>query len=200
MKNPPSLDSLITALRVLPGVGPKSAQRMAYHLMQRDTAGADRLARAIDHARSHLKHCARCNTFSESELCGVCADPQRRQDLLCIVEMPADEMMIEQTRSYDGLYFVLMGRVSPLDGLTARDLPLEQLARRALDGTVSEVVLATNFTAEGEATAHVLHTWLKARGLTLTRSARGLPGGGELEYVDPGTLAQALYERRGIKD
>ena len=198
MKTPASLESLITALRVLPGVGPKTAQRMAYHLMQRDPGGADRLARAIDHARSHLKHCARCNTFSETELCALCADDQRRQDVLCVVEMPADALMIEQTHIYDGLYFVLMGKVSPLVGLTARDIPLEQLARRALDGTVNEVILATNFTAEGEATAHVLATLFKDRGLSVSRIARGLPVGGELEHVDAGTLAQALYERRRL--
>lgn len=198
MKNPPSLDQLISALRVLPGVGPKSAQRMAYHLLQRDKPGAEKLARALEHALSHIGHCQRCNTFSETPLCALCADPARRQDQLCVVEMPANMLTLEHTQSYDGLYFVLMGRLSPLDGVGPRDLPLEKLAHRALDGAVREVILATNFTAEGETTAHALSELLKGHGLTLTRMARGLPVGGELEHTDPGTLAQALFERRGV--
>ena len=198
MKTPPSLDSLISALRVLPGVGPKSAQRMAYHLMQRDLAGAERLARAIDHARNNLRHCARCNTFSETDTCGLCVDPARRQDLLCVVEMPADALMMEQARCFDGLYFVLMGRISPLEGQVARDIPLERLLTRVVNGGVTEVVIATNFTAEGEATAHVIQTLLKDRSIKISRIARGLPLGGELEHVDAGTLAQALYERREV--
>lgn len=196
MKNPPSLDQLISALRVLPGVGPKSAQRMAYHLLQRDKPGAEKLARALEHALSHIGHCQRCNTFSETPLCALCADPARRQDQLCVVEMPADMLTLEHTQSYDGLYFVLMGRLSPLDGVGPRDLPLEKLAHRALDGAVREVILATNFTAEGETTAHVIGEALKARGLVVTRLARGVPVGSELEYVDLGTIAHALADRR----
>ncbi|MDN0084557.1 recombination mediator RecR [Crenobacter sp. SG2305] len=198
MKNPPSLDQLISALKVLPGVGPKSAQRMAYHLLQRDKAGAEKLARALDRALTQLTHCERCNTFSETTLCNVCADGKRRQDTLMVVEMPADLANIEQSQCYDGLYFVLMGRVSPMEGIGTNDIALAKLMTRALDGTVEEVIVATNFTAEGEATAHVIGELLKGKGVKLTRIARGLPVGGELEYVDLGTLAQAVYERRGL--
>ncbi|RXZ42531.1 recombination mediator RecR [Crenobacter cavernae] len=198
MKNPPSLDSLIAALKVLPGVGPKSAQRMAFHLLQRDKGGAEKLARALDRALVNLTHCERCNTFSETPICNLCADEERRQDVLCVVEMPADLLMLEQAQCFDGLYFVLMGRISPLDGVGPRDVALEKLFHRALDGTVEEVIIATNFTAEGEATAHVVSELLKNRGLKLSRIARGMPVGGELEYVDPGTLAQAVFERRGV--
>ena len=196
MKNPPSLDQLIAALKVLPGVGPKSAQRMAFHLLQREQAGAERLARALDRALTNLVHCERCNTFSETPLCNLCADSERRQDLLCVVEMPADLLMLEQARCYDGLYFVLMGRISPLDGIGPREANLDKLLVRAQDGVLEEVSLATNFTAEGEVTAHMISEMLKQRGLKVSRIARGMPVGGELEHVDPGTLAQALYERR----
>lgn len=196
MKNPPSLDQLIAALKVLPGVGPKSAQRMAFHLLQREQAGAERLARALDRALATLTHCERCNTFSETPVCNLCADPARKQNQLCVVEMPADLLMLEQARCYDGLYFVLMGRVSPLEGIGPREANLDQLLARALDGQVEEVILATNFTAEGEVTAHLIGEMLKQRGLKVSRIARGMPVGGELEHVDPGTLAQALYERR----
>jgi len=196
MKNPPSLDQLIAALKVLPGVGPKSAQRMAFHLLQREQAGAERLARALDRALTNLVHCERCNTFSETPLCNLCADSERRQDLLCVVEMPADLLMLEQARCYDGLYFVLMGRISPLDGIGPREANLDKLLVRAQDGVLEEVILATNFTAEGEVTAHMISEMLKQRGLKVSRIARGMPVGGELEHVDPGTLAQALYERR----
>lgn len=198
MKTPPALEQLIAALRVLPGVGPKSAQRMAYHLLQRDQAGAARLAQSLRHALDHLLHCQSCNTFSETEICSLCADSSRRQDRLCVVEMPADMAVMEATRCYDGLYFVLMGRVSPLDGQGAAALPLEALLQRALNGQVQELILATNFTAEGEATAHVIAEILKETPLQLTRMARGLPSGGELEFVDAGTLAQAFYERRVV--
>lgn len=198
MKNPPSLDQLIAALKVLPGVGPKSAQRMAFHLLQKDRGGADKLARALDHALMNLRHCERCHTFSETPLCNVCADAERRQDLLCVVEMPADLLMLEQTRCYDGLYFVLMGRLSPMDGVGPKDIDLERLVARATDGKVEEVIIATNFTAEGEVTAHLISEMLKAQGLRVSRIARGMPVGGELENVDPGTLAQAMYERRNV--
>jgi len=196
MKNPPSLDQLIAALKVLPGVGPKSAQRMAFHLLQRDQAGAERLARALNHALTNLLYCERCNTFSETPLCNLCADDKRKQNQLCVVEMPTDLLMLEQAQCYDGLYFVLMGRISPLDGLGPREANLDKLLLRAQDGLVDEVILATNFTAEGEVTAHMIGEMLKQRGIKVSRIARGMPVGGELENIDPGTLAQALYERR----
>ncbi|CUA84549.1 MULTISPECIES: recombination mediator RecR [Gulbenkiania] len=198
MKNPPSLDQLIAALKVLPGVGPKSAQRMAFHLLQRDQAGALKLARAIGQALENLQHCERCNTFSETALCNLCADASRRQDQLCVVEMPADLMTMEQAQCFEGLYFVLMGRVSPMDGIGPRDVHLDRLLNRALDGQVEEVILATNFTAEGELTANMITELLRSRGLRVSRIARGMPVGGEVEYVDLGTLAQSLYERRTL--
>ncbi|MBS0511279.1 MAG: recombination protein RecR [Proteobacteria bacterium] len=195
---PSSLDELIEALRCLPGVGPKSAQRMAYHLLQRDQRGAGRLARALSHALEVLRHCERCNTFTESEICERCANPRRDASLLCIVEMPADLAMIEQTQSYNGLYYVLMGRLSPLDGVGPRELKLDKLIARANDPAVAEVILATNFTNEGEATAHTIATLLSARGVKVSRLSRGVPVGGELEHTDTGTIAQALVERRSV--
>ncbi|MCK9258327.1 MAG: recombination mediator RecR [Azoarcus sp.] len=195
---PSSLDELIDALRCLPGVGPKSAQRMAYHLLQRDQRGAGRLARAMGHALEVLRHCDRCNTFTEDAVCQRCASPRRDASLLCVVEMPADLAMIEQTQSYNGLYYVLMGRLSPLDGVGPRELKLDKLLARAGDGSVREVILATNFTNEGEATAHTLASLLSARGLSVSRLSRGVPVGGELEHTDIGTIAQALVERRGL--
>jgi recombination protein RecR len=196
MDTPASLDELIQAFRCLPGVGPKSAQRMAYHLLQRDHAGAERLARALGLALERIRHCARCNTFSEAEVCGLCASPRRDPSILCVVESPADLLMMEQTQSYGGLYFVLMGRLSPLDGIGPREIHLDRLLKRATDGVVREVILATNFTVEGEATAHYVSEMLSDKGIRVTRIARGLPVGGELEHVDAGTLAQALIERR----
>ncbi|NTV09776.1 MAG: recombination protein RecR [Zoogloea sp.] len=193
---PSSLDELIAALRCLPGVGPKSAQRMAYHLLQRDQKGADRLARALGHALAVLRHCARCNTFCEEEVCARCANPRRDASLLCVVEMPADLAMLEQTQAYSGLYYVLMGRISPLDGIGPRELKLDKLLQRATDGEVREVILATNFTNEGETTAHMIAELLGARGLKVSRLSRGLPVGGEIEHTDTGTIAQALLERR----
>ncbi|HEX8788759.1 MAG TPA: recombination mediator RecR [Telluria sp.] len=191
-----SLDFLTEALRRLPGVGPKSAQRMAYHLLQHDREGAAMLSRALYQAVEAVHHCAMCNTFSETEVCELCSDPERDHALLCVVETPADQMMIEQTLTYKGLYFILMGRLSPLDGIGPRDLHLEKLVARAANGEVQEVVLATNFTNEGEATAHYISEMLKARGLKVSRLARGVPVGGELEYVDAGTIARAMLDRR----
>ena len=187
---------MIAALRCLPGIGPKSAQRLAYHLLQRDRSGAQRLGEAVLHALQAVRHCQRCNTFTEGELCERCASPRRDPSLLCVVETPVDMNMMEQTLSYQGLYYVLMGRISPLDGIGARELGLERLLARALDGVVKEVILATNYTNEGEATAHYIAAMLRPRGIGVTRIARGVPVGGELEYVDAGTLAQALRERR----
>ncbi|WP_085315335.1 recombination mediator RecR [Derxia lacustris] len=198
----PTLAALVEALRVLPGVGPRSAQRMAYHLLQHDHEGAARIARGIDAALAAVRHCALCHTFTEDEICETCASPERDRSQLCIVEAPADQSAIEQTRSYHGLYFVLLGRLSPLDGIGPNDLQLAQLIDRATDGTVTEVVLATSFTNEGEATAHYIGALLKARAaekglaLRVSRLARGVPVGAELEYVDLGTIAQALVDRR----
>jgi len=196
MLNPFALEGLIEALRCLPGVGPKSAQRMAYHLLQRDRKGALRLSEALQHALQAIRHCQRCNTFTELEVCMRCASPKRDASVLCVVETPVDMNMMEQTHAYQGLYYVLMGRISPLDGAGPRELGLERLLARACDGVVREVILATNYTNEGEATAHYIATMLAPHGLSVTRIARGVPVGGELEYVDAGTLAQALRERR----
>ncbi|MEW5789662.1 MAG: recombination mediator RecR [Pseudomonadota bacterium] len=195
---PASLGALIDSLRVLPGVGPKSAARMAYHLLQRDRNGAARLAMALSGALEKLRHCQRCNNFSETDVCETCASPRRDPRQLCVVEMPADLNRLEETQAYKGLYFVLMGRLSPLDGIGPREIGLERLIERARDGETEEVILATNFTAEGEATAHYAGELLKARGLKVTRIARGLPAGGELEHVDGMTIAQALLDRRAV--
>jgi recombination protein RecR len=196
LKNPSSLDFLTEALRRLPGVGPKSAQRMAYHLMQHDREGAALMARALSQAVERVHHCARCNTFTENEICETCLDTERDATQLCVVETPGDQLMIEQTLTFKGLYFVLMGRLSPLDGIGPKDLHLDKLIARATDGVVTEVVLATNFTNEGEATAHYISETLKTRGLKVSRLARGVPVGGELEYVDAGTIARAMLDRR----
>jgi len=198
MAVPSSLENLVEALRCLPGVGPKSAQRMAYHLLQRDQAGALRLAGALGDAVGRLRHCDRCNNFTESSVCDLCASTRRDETTLAVVESPADLVMIEQTHSYNGLYFVLMGRLSPLDGVGPKEIHLDRLIKRATDGVVREVVIATNFTVEGEATAHYIGEVLRSRGLRVSRIARGLPVGGELEHVDSGTIAQALVERREL--
>ena len=198
MRPQSSLEALIQALRCLPGVGPKSAQRMAYHLLQRDQDGARRLADSMKNAVEHVRHCNMCNTFTEAEICEICASLRRVKSLLCVVETPGDLLMMEQTQMYRGLYFVLMGRLSPLDGIGPKDIHLESLIRRASDGIVKEVILATNFTVEGEATAHYIGELLGEQGLKVSRIARGLPVGGELEHVDAGTLAQAFIERRAV--
>ena len=198
MTLPGPLGALIDALRVLPGVGPKSAARMAYHLLQRDRNGAARLSLALTNALDRLHHCERCNNFSEAPVCEICASPRRDTRQLCVVEMPADLNRLEETHAYKGLYFVLMGRLSPLDGIGPKEIGLERLIERARDGVTEEVILATNFTAEGEATAHYAGELLKARGLRVTRIARGLPAGGELEHVDGMTIAQALLDRRAV--
>lgn len=195
-KTPSRLDDLVDGLRRLPGVGPKSAQRIAYHLLQHDREGAAQLGAALTRAVESIRHCALCNTFTENELCDVCSSDRRDRALLCVVETPGDQLMIEQTLTYRGLYFVLMGRLSPLDGIGPKEIHLDRLLRRAVDGFVKEVILATNFTNEGEATAHTIGEMLKSRGLAVTRLARGVPVGGELEYVDVGTIAQAVLDRR----
>ena len=196
MKQPTSLDLLTDALRRLPGIGPKSAQRIAYHMLQHDREGALRLGHALCHAVENIHHCAQCNTFTEDEVCDTCLDTRRDPTLLCVAETPADQLMIEQTLTYKGLYFVLMGSLSPLDGIGPKEIHLDKLIARATDGVVAEVVLATNFTNEGEATAHVISEMLKARGLKVSRLARGVPVGAELEYVDAGTIARAMLDRK----
>jgi recombination protein RecR len=198
VKNPPALEHLIESLRCLPGVGPKSALRMAYYLLQRDRKGANGLANALSDALETVGHCQLCNNFSEQPTCPICASEKRNATLLCIVEMPTDVMMLEQTQSYDGLYFVLMGRLSPLDGVGPKEINLDKLIKRAQNGIVKEVILATNYTVEGEATAHYIIELLKAREIKVSRIARGLPMGGEIEYIDSGTLAQAIVERKHI--
>ena len=203
-----ALDGLTQALRKLPGVGAKSAARMAFHLLQHDKPGALQIARALEHAVASIRHCSLCNTLTEQEVCATCASPQRDRSKLCVVETPADQAALERTLAYKGLYFVLMGKLSPLDGIGPRDIGLQKLFDRVVpkdaagqalppqEREVQEVILATNFTAEGEATAHVIGQALKSRGAQVTRLARGVPVGSELEYVDLGTIAHALVDRR----
>ncbi|MFO1266532.1 MAG: recombination mediator RecR [Rubrivivax sp.] len=190
-----ALEALVEALRRLPGVGVKSAQRMAYHLLQHDRPAAQSLAAALTHAVAVVRHCARCQTFTEGDLCATCADPKRDARLLAVVETPADQAALERSGSYKGQYFVLMGRLSPLDGVGTAEIGAERLLERASDGIVEEVVLATGFTAEGELTAQALAAALKARGLKVTRLARGVPAGSDLEYVDLSTIAYAVHDR-----
>jgi recombination protein RecR len=203
-----ALEGLTQALRKLPGVGAKSAARMAFHLLQHDKPGALQIARAMEHAVNSIKHCTLCNTLTELEVCATCANLQRDRSKLCVVETPADQAALERTRAYRGLYFVLMGKLSPLDGIGPNDIGLQILFDRVVpkdargeplapeSREVQEVILATNFTAEGEATAHVISQALKSRGVQVTRLARGVPVGSELEYVDLGTIAHALVDRR----
>lgn len=192
----PALERLIESLRRLPGVGIKSAQRMAFHLLQHDRAGAQQLSAALAGAVQQIGHCQRCHTFTEATVCAICLDPQRDAHQLCVVETPADQAALERSGSYRGLYFVLMGRISPLDGIGVGEIGVEELIERASDGVVSEVILATGFSAEGEATAHAVSELLRARGLKVTRLARGVPAGSEIEYVDLGTIAHAFVDRR----
>lgn len=198
MKNPPALEQLIDGLRCLPGVGPKSALRMAYYLLQRDRKGAAKLGQSLENALQVLGHCTLCNNFSEASICPVCESERRDATQLCVVEMPTDLMMLEQTQSYTGMYFVLMGKLSPLDGIGPKEINLDKLIKRAQDGLVKEVILATNYTVEGEATAHYISELLKTRNIAVSRIARGLPMGGEIEYVDSGTLSMSLMGRRPI--
>jgi recombination protein RecR len=199
VKNPPALEQLIDGLRCLPGVGPKSA----YYLLQRDRNGAAKLGNSLENALQMLGHCASCNNFSETPICQLCESENRefeKRDVtqLCVVEMPTDLMMMEQTHSYKGMYFVLMGRLSPLDGIGPKEINLDKLIRRAQNGVVKEVILATNYTVEGEATAHYISELLKTRNVAVSRIARGLPMGGEIEYVDSGTLSMALLGRKQL--
>lgn len=198
MSSSPAIESLKQALRRLPGVGPKSAQRMAFHLLERDRDGARQIAESIQTALERVGHCQRCNDFSEQETCLLCGSPRRDHSLLCVVESPADLASIEQSNAYQGLYFVLMGRLSPLDGVGPEDIGLHRLEELLSTGDVQEVILATNLTVEGEATAHYIGELARARGIRTTRIAYGVPVGGELEYTDRGTLARALTGRREI--
>lgn len=190
------LDELVDSLCQLPGVGERSARRMAYHLLQYDQAGGLRLATALERALTDLRHCRLCNSFSIDEVCSTCRDETRDRSVLCVVETPVDQNMIESTRSYQGLYYVLMGKLQPIQGVGATDLGLQRLIDRVQDGQVKEVILATNYTTEGETTAHYLSELLRARDIKVTRLARGVPAGSELEYVDAGTIAWALMERK----
>ncbi len=191
-----ALATLVQALKGLPGVGIKSAQRMAFQLLQNDRTTARQLASALQNAVDKVRHCDGCHTFTEAEFCDTCLDPTRDRSQLCVIETPADQSAIERTGTYRGLYFVLMGKLSPLDGVGPHDIGLGKLKKRVTDGTLSEVILATNFTAEGEVTAHVISEMIRQQGLKVTRLARGVPAGSELEYVDLGTIAHALVDRR----
>ena len=199
MLYPPSLTHLIDALRILPGVGPKSAQRMAFHLLERNRTGAQALANALESATRDIGQCQRCRMFADAEFCPVCASTARDRSLLCVVESPADVVAVEQSASYRGLYFVLMGHLSPLDGIGPDELGLGQLERILLDGEITEVILATNPTVEGEATAHYIAQMATRHQIKPSRIAHGVPVGGELEYVDGGTLAHALAGRHALR-
>jgi recombination protein RecR len=198
MKHSPALAALIDALRTLPGVGPKGAQRMAFHLLQDARPGAHALARTLSQALERVGRCGRCRMLTEGPLCPICAQPQRDAATLCIVESPADVVAIEQSGGYRGRYFVLLGHLSPLDGVGPAELGVPELARQLDEGMIREVILATNPTVEGEATAHFLSELVRARGITASRIAHGVPMGGELEYVDGGTLAHALAGRQAL--
>ncbi|MFO0511162.1 MAG: recombination mediator RecR [Gammaproteobacteria bacterium] len=198
MKHSPAVARLIDALRTLPGVGPKTAQRMAFHLLQDGREGARRLAEGLENALANVTRCRQCRMFTESELCAICAAPQRDASLLCVVESPADVVAVEQSGGYRGRYFVLMGHLSPLDGIGPEQLGVGLLETLLEDGAVQEVILATNPTVEGEATAHFLSELARSRGVRATRIAHGVPIGGELEYIDGGTLAHALAGRHTL--
>lgn len=191
----PLIQQLINALRRLPGVGPKSAQRMAFHLLERDKEGGRQISRVLDEAIEKVGHCQRCRTLCEESLCRLCDNPVRDHSLLCIVETPVDVLAVEQTGSYRGVYFVLMGHLSPLDGIGPEDIGIELLHFRLKENQIQEVILATNPTVEGEATAHYLAETIKEYGIKVTRIAHGVPFGGELEYIDGGTLTRALVAR-----
>jgi recombination protein RecR len=194
----PLLAELIQALRCLPGVGAKSAQRMAFHLLERDRDGARRLAGKLTAAMEQIGNCSQCRTFSEQSVCGLCVGSSRDRQLLCIVETPVDQLAVEQATGYRGLYFVLLGRLSPLDGIGPKELGLDQLAARLAEGEIHEMIIATNPTVEGEATAHVVAQLARQAGVRATRLAHGVPLGGELEFIDRGTLAHAFGSRQNL--
>lgn len=193
-----ALSHLISAFKTLPNVGAKTAERLAFHVLERDRLGAEQLAHALLDALARVRHCARCHTFCEGELCAVCADEGRDVRRLCVVEMPADVVSFEKTRCYDGYYFVLMGALSPLSGVGLEVFPSAALCDRVRSGGVLELIIATNYTAEGEATAHFIRQLFKDDDILITRIARGLPVGGEVALIDTGTLAQAFYERKPL--
>jgi len=192
------VQELIDALRCLPGVGPKSAQRMAFHLLERDRNGGSNLGAVLQRAMQEVGHCASCRTLTEEPVCALCRNPQRDVSLLCVVETPAEMAAIEQATGFSGRYFVLHGRLSPLDGLGPSEIGMDALAERLESGEVREIILATNPTVEGEATAHYISEMAHERGIRSTRIAHGVPIGGELEYVDGGTLAHAFAGRRDL--
>ena len=198
MKEKSLIGQLIDALRCLPGVGPKSAQRMAFHLLERNREGARRLAGVLLDAVEHVGHCRSCRTLTELEVCPICSSHSRERTQLCVVEMPTDVHAIDQSTGYRGLYFVLLGHLSPLDGIGPEDIGLGQLAARLDEGEIKEVILATNPTVEGEATAHVIGEMVRSRGIKASRIAHGVPLGGELEYIDSGTLSHAFAGRREV--
>lgn len=193
-----SIDQLIEALRCLPGVGPKSAQRMTFHLLERNRDGGERLAKALSHALTHVQHCQRCRILSEMDLCIRCSDSQRQQDKICIVEMPGDVIAIEQATHYKGQFFVLTGHLSPLDGIGPDALGFPKLITLFDQNIIEEVILATNPTVEGEATAHYISQLAHARNIAVTRLAHGIPLGSELEYIDSGTLSHAFSSRESV--
>ena len=199
MKFSPALQNLIEALRCLPGVGPKSAQRMSMHLLERDREGATALADALQVAMERVGHCSQCRNFTELDICEICVDQRRDRSTICVVETPADVVAVEQSGSYRGMYFVLMGHLSPIDGIGPEELGLDRFQRRVIDDGVREVILATNPTVEGEATAYYLTEMLQGGGVSVSRIAHGVPLGGELEYVDGSTLAHALSGRRPVE-
>ncbi|HEY3698815.1 MAG TPA: recombination mediator RecR [Spongiibacteraceae bacterium] len=199
MKFSPLIDQLVQALRCLPGVGPKSAQRMAFHLLERNRESGLQLAEMLQVALTQVGHCTQCHTLSELDICGICADPRRDQTTLCVVESPADVLALEQAGGYRGVYFVLMGHLSPIDGIGPEEIGIDGLIERVREQQVKEVILATNPTVEGEATAYYITEQVKARGVLVSRIAHGVPLGGELEYVDSGTLAHALNGRRAVE-
>jgi recombination protein RecR len=195
----PSLDQLITALKCLPGVGQKSAQRMALHLLERDQDGARQIAASISNALDTVRHCQRCRNFSDVDVCQICSDEERDQDLLCVVETPADVLAVESSAAYRGRYFVLLGRLSPLDGYGPGQLGLDELEQQLDDGKISEIILATSATIEGDITAQYIADFANRHGVNSSRLARGIPLGGELEFVDSGTLSRALSGRQRIE-
>jgi len=198
MKKIEVLENLVDALKILPGVGPKSALRLTYFLLQRNRNGAKNLSEKISNALEQLMHCELCNNFSEEPKCSICLSDKRDVSTICVVEMPTDLLMLEETHSYDGLYFILMGRLSPLDGVGPNDIHLNKLINRIKNSKIKELILATNFTVEGNATAQYIKELFKDVDIKTSRIARGLPMGGEIEYVDSGTLAQAIIERKAI--
>jgi len=198
MKKIEVLENLVDALKILPGVGPKSALRLTYFLLQRNRNGAKKLSEKISNALEQLMHCELCNNFSEEPKCSICLSDKRDVSTICVVEMPTDLLMLEETHSYDGLYFILMGRLSPLDGVGPNDIHLNKLINRIKNSKIKELILATNFTVEGNATAQYIKELFKDVDIKTSRIARGLPMGGEIEYVDSGTLAQAIIERKAI--